>query len=153
ASGALQVGVTAPPFELKDHNGQTVSSAALLQTGPLVICFFRGRWCPFCVAQLEAMNQVLPEIRRVETNLVAISPQTTHQSFLMADQHRLVFPLLSYAGGEVARQFGVSYHVPDDQQAIYRRTFTNLAFLNGDERWELPMPAVFVITRDNKIRY
>src|SRR5580693_2128953 len=43
---ALGLGAKAPSFELKDHSGKTVSSAEILSTGRLVICFFRGRWCP-----------------------------------------------------------------------------------------------------------
>ncbi|SPE45800.1 conserved hypothetical protein [Candidatus Sulfotelmatobacter sp. SbA7] len=150
---ALAVGAKAPSFELKDHNGKTVSSAELLKKGRLAICFFRGRWCPFCVGQLEAMNLILPRIRNAGAELVAISPQTVQQSFFMADQHRLSFSLLSDAGSQVARQFGLVYRVPDYQQSLYRRAFINLPFINGDESWELPIPAVYVADRDGTILF
>jgi peroxiredoxin len=150
---ALGIGAKAPSFELKDHNGKAFSSAELLRTGRLIICFFRGRWCPFCIAQLEAMHRILPQIRAAGAELVAISPQTVRQSFFMADQHRLSFPLLSDAGHQVARQFGLVYPVPDYQQEIYRRTFINLPFINGNDSWELPIPAVYVIDRDATIRF
>ena len=112
-------GSQAPAFELKDHNGTLLSSTDLLRQGRLVICFFRGRWCPFCVGQLEAVNLLTPQIEQEGAALVAISPQTVQQSFFMVDQHKLRFPLLSDAGNWVARQFGLVYRVPDDQQAIY----------------------------------
>src|SRR5579863_265399 len=48
ADRALGRGAKAPSFELNDHNGKTVSSAEILSTDRLVICFYRGRWCPFC---------------------------------------------------------------------------------------------------------
>ena len=150
---AVAVGAKAPSFELKDHNGKTVSSAELLKTGRLILCFFRGRWCPFCVAQLEAMQRILPRIRQAGATLVAVSPQTVQQSFFMADQHRLSFPLLSDAGNLAARQFGIVYRVPEYQEAIYRRAFVNLPFTNGDESWELPIPAVFVIERGGAILF
>ncbi|MGO9125055.1 MAG: peroxiredoxin-like family protein [Terriglobales bacterium] len=150
---ALSVGAKAPSFELKDHNGKTVSSAALLAQGRLAVCFFRGRWCPFCVGQLEAMNRILPQIRQAGAELIAISPQTAQQSFFMADQHRLGFPLLSDAGNQAARQFGLVYRVPEYQQSIYRRALINLPFANGDESWELPIPAVFVVERDGTILF
>ncbi len=70
AKNVLQVGSKAPVFELKDHNGTPRSSADLLTRGRLVICFFRGRWCPFCVGQLEAMNLVLPQIEQAGASLV-----------------------------------------------------------------------------------
>jgi len=150
---SLPVGAKSPVFELPDHNGKPVSSADLLSKGRLVLCFFRGRWDPFCCGQLEAMNQIFPEIQEAGASLAAISPQTVKQSFFMADQHRLRFPLLSDAGNQVARQFGLAYRVPDEQQAIYRRAFVNLPFTNGDESWELPIPATYVLDRDSTVLY
>src|SRR3989442_12799812 len=58
----LPVGAKYPPFELVDHNGNAVSSSEELGRGRLVICFFRGRWCPFCFGQLEPMTRILPVI-------------------------------------------------------------------------------------------
>jgi peroxiredoxin len=153
AESILAAGSKAPDFGLQDHNGKLVSSQALLARGQLVILFFRGRWCPFCVGQLEAMNQILPPLQEAGGSLVAVSPQTVQQSFFMADQHKLRFPLLSDAGNRVARQFGLVYRVPEEQQAIYRRSFVNLPFANGYDSWELPMPAVFILTREGTVVY
>src|ERR1700730_3966873 len=153
AGNILAVGAEAPAFELKDLNGKLISSADLLSKGRLVICFFRGRWCPFCVGQLEAMNLILPQIEQAGASLLAISPQTIQQSFFMADQHKLRFPLLSDAGNEVARRCGVVYRVAEEQRAIYRRAFINLPFANGDDSWELPIPATFIFNRDGTVLY
>jgi len=148
---ALSLGAFAPDFELPDQNGKLVSSSNHLSKGSLVICFIRGRWCPFCVGQLEALNSICFEIRKRGASLVAVSPQTVQQSFFMADQHRLQFPLLSDAKNEVARRFGITYRVPDDQQAVYRRAFVNLPFANGDESWTLPIPATYIVNRHSTI--
>ena len=153
AANILPVGIKAPAFELQGHDGKLVSSAELLNKGRFVICFIRGRWCPFCVGQVEAMNLIVPLIERAGASLVAISPQTVRQSFFMHDQHKLRFPLLSDAGNKVARQFGLVYRVPDYQQAVYQRAFVNLPLANGDTSWELPVPATFVVGQDGKISY
>ena len=153
AARSLAVGAQAPEFSLPDHNGKVVSTAELLGRGRLVVCFFRGRWDPFCCGQMEAMNRVLPEIEQVGASLVAISPQTVKHSFFMADQHRLRFPLLSDAGNRVARQFGLAYRVPDEQEEIYRRAFINLPLTNGDESWELPIPAAYVLDCDGTVLF
>jgi peroxiredoxin len=153
AANILPVGSKVPEFQLQDHNGKSVSSPDLLAKGPLVLCFIRGRWCPFCVAQMEAMNLILPEIERAGASLVAISPQTVKQSFFMHDQHTLRFPLLSDAGNKVAQQFGITYRVPAAQESIYRRAFVNLPFANGDDSGELPIPATFIVDRDGTILY
>jgi peroxiredoxin len=153
ASNILPVGSKVPEFQLQDHDGKSVSSCDLLANGRLVLCFIRGRWCPFCVAQMEAMNLVLPEIEQAGTTLVAISPQTVQQSFFMRDQHKLRFPLLSDVGNKVAREFGLTYRVPDEQRAIYQRAFVNLPFVNGDDSWELPIPATYIIDRDGTLLF
>jgi len=153
AAKSLALGSQAPEFSLKDHNGNMVSLAELLRRGRLVLCFFRGRWDPFCCGQMEAMNRIVQEIEQAGASLVAISPQTVKQSFFMADQHRLRFPLLSDAGNVVARRFGLVYRVPDEQQAIYRRAFINLPFINGDESWELAIPATYVLERDGTVLF
>jgi peroxiredoxin len=153
AANILAVGAKAPQFELPDHDGKIVSSAALLAQKRVVLCFIRGRWCPFCVGQMEAMNLIVPEIENAGAALVAISPQTIKQSFFMHDQHKLHFPLLSDAGNQVARQFGLSYRVPEFQADVYRRAFVNLPFTNGDESWELPIPATYILDRDGTVLY
>jgi peroxiredoxin len=153
AANILPVGAKAPDFELQDQNGKLVLSANLLAKGTLVLCFIRGRWCPFCVGQMEAMNQIVPQIEQAGATFVAISPQTVKQSYFMHDQHKLQFPLLSDAGNKISRQFRLTYRVPAAQEAIYRRAFVNLAFTNGDESWELPIPATFIINRDTTIIY
>ena len=152
-AGVLPVGAKIPEFTLQDHNKKPVTSSALLAKGRLVVCFIRGRWCPFCVGQLEAMNFIVPQIREAGAELIAISPQIVSQAFFMADQHRLRFPLLSDPHNEVARKFGLVYRVPEEQQALYRRTFVNLPHANGDDSWELPIPATFIVERDGTIAY
>jgi peroxiredoxin len=151
--GVLGIGAKAPSFELADQDGKLISSKALLSQGNLVICFFRGRWCPFCVAQMEAMNQILPQLQQSGAGLVGISPQTVRQCSFMHDQHHLGFPLLSDKANAVARQFGLVYRVPESQQEVYRKTFVNLPFLNGEASWELPIPATYVLQQDSTISY
>ena len=153
AANILSVGSKVPEFQLQDHDGKTVSCSDLLTKGRLVLCFIRGRWCPFCVGQMEAMNLILPEIEQAGATLAAISPQTMKQSFFMRDQHKLRFPLLSDAGNNVARQFELTYRVPDEQKAVYQRAFVNLPFVNGDDSWELPIPSTYIIDRDGSVLY
>ena len=153
AGRVLAVGGRIPSFQLPDQDGNPVSSDDLLSRGPLAICFFRGRWCPFCVAQLEAMNAALPRIQEAGANLIAISPQTVKQSFFMHDQHHLRFPLLSDAHNQVARGFGLVYPIPDEQKKVYSRTFVNLPFLNGEASWELPIPATYLADRQGTVVY
>ena len=147
----LPVGAKAPEFALPDSTGPMVRSTDLLALAPLVIDFFRGRWCPYCVTELEAWRGLYPQLREMGALLVAISPQTVRQNDFMAGQHSLPFPLLSDAGCSVAEKFGLAYHVPEYHQHYYRSILVNVPFVNGDESWRLPLPATYVVDREGII--
>jgi peroxiredoxin len=147
----LAVGAMAPEFALKDAAGRLVRSADLLALGPLVVKFFRGRWCAYCSTELEAWRELYPRLREAGGLLVAISPQTSRQNDFMAGQHGLPFPVLSDAECAVAKQFGLAYDVPDYLREYYRSILVNLPFLNGDDSGRLPLPGTFVIGRDGRV--
>jgi hypothetical protein len=48
----VTVGETAPDFTLESNTGARVSLSQSLATGPTVLVFYRGHWCPFCARQL-----------------------------------------------------------------------------------------------------
>ena len=104
----LPVGALAPEFELHDAAGRLVRSQDMLALGPLVIKFLRGRWCPYCVTELEAWRDLYGTIRERGALMVAIGPQTERQNDFMADQHGLPFPVLCDPGCELAEKFGLA---------------------------------------------
>lgn len=149
----LPVGAKAPEFSLPDSTGPMVRSADLLALGPLVIDFFRGRWCPYCITELEAWRELSQQVRELGALMVAISPQTVRQNDFTAGQHSLPFPLLSDAGCKVAEQYGLVYKVPEFHQQYYRSILVNVPFVNGDESWLLPLPATYVIDRNGIVLF
>src|SRR6202142_3697482 len=100
----LPVGAIAPEFALNDATGRLVRSADLLALGPLIVKFFRGRWCPYCVTELEAWRDLYGTLREREALMVAIGPQIERQSDFMAGQHGLPFPVLTDPGNALAEQ-------------------------------------------------
>ena len=149
----LKPGDTAPAFALPDANGRAVRSADLLALGPLVVCFFRGRWCPYCVTELETWRDLFPAVRAHGALQVAISPQTVRQNDFTVTQHTLPFPLLCDEGAAVAAEFGAAYSVPDYMQGYYRSILVNIPFINGEPSWRLPVPATFVIDRSGVVQW
>lgn len=147
----LPVGATAPEFALRDGAGRLVRSQDLLALGPLVIKFFRGRWCSYCVTELEAWRDLYARVRERGGLLVAISPQTERQNDFMVAQHRLPFPLLSDPGCKLAEKFGLAYTVPKTLRDYYLSILVNLPFVNGESSWCLPLPATYVIGKDGKV--
>ena len=149
----LPVGAVAPEFELRDSANRLVRSRDLLAVGPLVVKFFRGRWCSYCVTELEAWRDLYGQLRERGALLVAISPQTQRQSDFAVQQHGLPFPLLHDPGATLAEQFGLVYTVPEYHQRYLKSILVNLPFLNGEASWRLPMPATYVLGRDGRVAF
>ena len=149
----LPVGAIAPEFTLPDASGRPVRSADLLALGPLVLNFFRGRWCAYCVTELEAWRDLYPTLRESGALLAAIGPQTARQSDFMVGQHALPFPVLTDAGCALAEQFGLAYTIPEYHRAYFRSILVNIPFVNGDQSWRLILPATYVLARDRRVLY
>ena len=149
----LPVGAVAPEFALKDATGRLVRSADLLALGPLIVKFFRGRWCSYCSTELEAWRDLYERLRERGVLLVAVSPQTERQNDFMVTQHGLSFPVLSDPGCALAGQFGLAYTVPEYHRAYYLSILVNLPFVNGDSSWRLPLPATYAIGRDGRVLF
>jgi peroxiredoxin len=147
----LPVGATAPEFALKDSNEKLVRSADLLAVGPLVIKFFRGRWCPYCVTELEAWRDLYPRMREGGTLMVAVGPQLQRQSDFMVAQHSLPFPVLTDTNNVVAEKFGLVYSVPEYHRDYYLSILVNIPFMNGEKSWRLPLPATYVVSQAGRV--
>ncbi|MBV8674023.1 MAG: AhpC/TSA family protein [Acidobacteriaceae bacterium] len=149
----LPVGARVPEFALHDSSGRLVRSSDLLALGPLIISFFRGRWCPYCVTELEAWRDLYPLVRERKALFVAISPQTTRQSDFTRDQHSIPFPMLFDEGCRVGEQFGLAYSIPPFYQQHFRSVLVNLPFVNGDQSWMLILPATYVVASDGTVLF
>jgi len=159
---ALKLGAQAPSFALEDaRTGKPIRSADLLALGPLIVNFFRGRWCPYCVTELETWRELYPEVRRRGALLVAVSPQTTRQNNFAIEQHELPFPLLADPGAAVAESFGLAYTVPAEHRRYFQSILVNIPFNNAglsyhnatEASWRLPLPAVYVIGQDGTVLF
>jgi peroxiredoxin len=156
----LKVGTQAPAFILENALTQKpVSSTDLLALGPVVVNFFRGRWDPYCVTELEAWRDLQGDLRKRGALFVAISPQTTRQNNFALQQHGLDYPLLSDPGAAIAEKFGIAYTIPPEHRRYFQSILVNIPFNNAglsyhnatEASWRLPLPAVFIIDRNNTI--
>ncbi len=158
----LAPGAPMPEFTLPYAlTGKPVHSTDLLALGSLVIKFFRGRWCPYCITELERWRDLHDEVRALGAFLVAISPQTQRHNDFTVQQLHLPFPILSDTGSELAEKFGIAYSVPAAQRDYYKGILVNIPFVNSgamykdapESSWRLPLPAVFVVGQDGTIAF
>ena len=153
ANTHLKAGDAAPLFELPDAYGRIVNLADLLKQGPVVVSFFRGAWCSFCTAELRSLQQNLYEIMQLKSSLVAISPQTLDKSLLTVEKNELTYEVLLDLANKTAHQFGIAYKVPELMNNILAGSGVNLEEYNGSEKFELPVPATYVVDTAGIIKY
>ena len=148
---AIGLGDQAPDFTLPDQQGRPVALSELLREGPVVVTFYRGGWCPYCNIQLRAYQGILPDITALGARLVAISPQLPDGSLTTAESNKLTFSVLSDVGNHVARRFGIIWSLPEEVREALRSNNKALPGINGDDTWEVPVPATYVITSDGRV--
>ncbi len=153
AERSLKVGEIAPTFTLKTADGEVVSSTAMLASGPLVVTFYRGVWCPYCNIDLQSIEEVAEEIRSLGATLVSVSMQTATHSLKSQRQNKLSYPILVDEGGKTADEFGIRFRLQDELIDAYRGFDVDLPVINGEPSWTLPMPARYVIAQDGTIAY
>lgn len=156
---AAQVGAQAkapgdrmPAFILPDTMGRLVDSADLLATGPLVVTFVRGNWCPYCVMTLTALQDRLADIEAAGATLVTLTPETGGLARQTQEAHDLSYRLLVDVDLAVGMEFGIVFKMPPLYTSLLRRGGIDLAARSGNDSWFLPIPATFLVDSGGIIR-
>ncbi len=104
---ALPPGTPAPDFTLHSTPDQTVSLSDF-RGQSVILAFYPADWSPVCGDQMALYNEILPEFKRHEAELLGISVDGTWCHLAFAQDRKLQFPLLSdfEPKGKVARSYG-----------------------------------------------
>jgi peroxiredoxin len=95
---------------------------------------------------------ILPQLKILGASLVGVSPETPEHGLATLEHNHLDFDLLSDSGNAVARDYGLLMSVPEEMQSLYLEWGFDVPEHNGDDSWELPVPATYVIDREGVIR-
>ncbi len=151
AERTLNVGDEIPQINLPNAVGKTINVNSMLKDGPVVISFYRGAWCPYCNLELKALQNALPEIKSLDAQLIAISPNTPDNSISSIEKHGLEFEVLTDAGNKIAKEFRLVFNLADELRPVFKQFNFDVPKYNGDETWELPIPATYIVNTDGKI--
>lgn len=148
----LKPGAQAPDFVLPNAAGSPVSLREKLKSGPVVLVFYRGAWCPFCNLHLHTLQQHLPEFRDYGAQLLAITPQRPDKSQLQIKKDKLSFEVLSDLDDSVMQAYQLYYKLDPELVQVYIRHGLDVAEYNGPGRTVLPVPGTFIIDTQGIIR-
>ena len=151
-ANAISAGQQFPDFSLPDATGKQVSLKELLAKGPRLISFYRGGWCPYCNMALKALQDSLSAAKAKGLTLVAISPELPDLSLTLNEKSGLQFPVLSDVGNNLARKLGIVFQQPETVRPILKAYGVDLQARNGDDSYEVPFPASYLIDIKGVIR-
>ena len=142
----LKVGERAPDFILPNAFGKPISLSESLKSGPVILKFYRGEWCPICNLDLREIQQYVDQYHAFDAKILAISPQKPDDALTITQKNALGFEVLSDSAQKVIKAYQLQFDPGEDYHQ--RR---DLTLLNGDGSKTLPVPATFVIDKDFKV--
>ncbi len=115
----LQVGKQLETFQLEDLEKKSISSDFFLGN-PSIFLFYRGNWCPLCMAQIKEIAGLYGELEKLGVNTVLISPQPHTHTKSLAEKFNVNFHFLVDYKNKVAEQLGIlaSNGIPSGFQVL-----------------------------------
>ena len=148
----LKPGDKAPDFVGYDQKGKQVELKKLLEQGPLILFFYRGKWCPICSRYLNSYQDSLKVLTDQGFNVVAITPESIENVEQTVKLHNLTFTVIYDCQEKIMKDYDVMFSVTKDyQDKILKSTSIDIAKNNGRDEARLPVPATYIINKDGII--
>lgn len=144
----LKVGSKVPNIYFRDEKLQPVYLTDLLKNHHLVLSFFRGTWCPYCNLELSSLAKINNEIEKRNARLISVSPELYEFSEETLKSNMINFPVYTDLANKAADKFGLAFELPPEYREIYKTFNIHLNTRNNDNKWTLPVPATFIISKD-----
>jgi peroxiredoxin len=132
---AVAVGSRAPDFRALDSDGGEFRLSALAGSRVL-LKFFRGTWCPYCVADLRLWNERREELRRLGLKLVAVSHDSVTELRDFKRKHAWDVTLVADPELDVIRRYNLLNHNFTPKRGPFR---------------DMAIPATVLIDADGKV--
>ena len=135
----LEVGKIFPDFSLENGESKPVSLNDLSGDFKIFI-FYRGNWCPLCMAQIKEVVNEYKELEKRNTDMVLVSSQPHKFTKSLANKHKVPFHFLVDKNNQIAKRLGILHEngLPAGFQVF------------GYES-DVVLPTVIITNKDNEI--
>lgn len=148
----LKAGDKAPDFTGYDQTGKQVELKKILSQGPVVMFFYRGKWCPICSRYLNNYQDSLKVLTDQGFNVIAITPESIENVEQTVKLHNLTFTVIYDCQEKIMKDYDVMFDVTRAYQDKILSEFSiDIARNNGRDAAHLPVPATYIINRDGII--
>ena len=121
-----KIGEPLPDFNLPDENGSWCRWRRCCESGPAVISFNRGHWCPYCKLELRSLAAIddRDQTTRRACRLDHAGQRAIHRRLCEAE--RLPFPVLSDIDLGYSLSLGLIFWVGAEIQRLYQEAGVEL---------------------------
>lgn len=148
----LTIGDKAPDFMLPNAFRHDILLSEVLQKGKVVLSFFRGGWCPYCYLELRALQNHQLDIEDMGAQIIAICPERIDYCLNTMERNGITFNILSDKSSKLAKKFNLVYEA-DITEDDWGEIGLQYELFRGDIRYELPVPATYIIEQDMSISF
>jgi peroxiredoxin len=149
----LLIGASVPEVTLRTADGEAFDLSAAVSRKPAVLIFYRGGWCPYCNLHLGQLQEAEADLVKLGYQILAISPDRPAKLAESVEKGKLSYTLLSDAAMDAARAFGIAFRVDDATVEKYKGYGIDLEAASGQDHHLLPVPAVFILGTDGKVKF
>jgi len=147
----LKAGASVPDFTSHSYDGKTVTLAKLLKSGPLLVIFYRGGWCPFCNYQVRQITQAYAQFQQRHVMPVLISVDQAEAAALVQQSYDIPFPVLSDPELAAHEAFNAVIELDDAHVEKYKGYGIDLEAWSGQKHHKIAAPAVVLVGKDGKV--
>lgn len=135
----LKVGLKLANFEFENITENKVSLYNYVSNYK-VLLFYRGNWCPLCMAQIKEIANEYKELDKRNASVFLISSQPHDFTKNLADKHNVPFHFLTDKNNKVAKELG-----------IIHENGLPFGFQSFGYESDVIMPTVVITDKNNKI--
>ncbi|EPZ49244.1 redoxin [Bacteriovorax sp. BAL6_X] len=145
---SIKKGTKVPSFNI---GGKDISE--YYKDGSIIISFYRGSWCPYCMIQLKEYQKYYREIQKKGAKLIVLAPDTKKEIAKTKRNHKLEFPIFSDVDNQIAKKFGLAFKLEERLKEVYAKFGIDIQKNQNSEKYELPLPGTYIVNKDGKIIY
>lgn len=148
---ALEIGTTAPEIEATDNDGHHFSLTEQLESGPVIVVFYRGQWCGYCNKHMSAIQDSLNLLTDAGATVVAITPEQSQYIDKTQLRSGAEFSIVFDQNHRIMDDWKVTFTMDEKTRKRYKGYGINVNKASGNEDFALPVPATYIVGSDGKI--
>lgn len=150
---ALQVGDTVPDHLFKDIKGNDVQLNSIHKSDYLILNFYRGGWCPYCNMELREYERLKDQFNTLGAHIIAISAEVTELANKTNAKNEISYPIVTDIDARFMKEVGVVFQLSEKAKKDFVGFGMDFQKIHGNENYELPVPAIYVIDKNFKILF